>query len=209
MGAPEEPPTGQKQPVHVSDDPVASSSPAAVPSIPVPSEDGHELSENTNGQPSEETASDKPTAQHTWQFYIIFTGLVLSGLLSALDGAIVSTALPTIVSELDIGADYVWVANIYFLTRYDGKSGLPPQNPKYERARLTTFPIYQRRFPAPLRSTLRHLGPPLGLPRHRRHLHPRQRTLRRSYIGKHADRSPWCARYWRRRYQHDHRSPDL
>jgi hypothetical protein len=74
---------------------------------------------NVDGQEGEEVISDdKPASRHTWRFYTIFTGLVLSGMLSALDGAIVSTALPTIVAELDIGANYVWVANIYFLTRY-------------------------------------------------------------------------------------------
>lgn len=70
----------------------------------------------TSADGEEQPPADKP-AHHSWKFYIIFIGLVGAGILSALDGALVSTALPTIVAELNIGADYVWVANIYFLTR--------------------------------------------------------------------------------------------
>ncbi|KAK8001223.1 hypothetical protein PG991_013445 [Apiospora marii] len=51
-----------------------------------------------------------------WRFWAIFSGLCLSALLSALEGAIVSTALPTMSSELQSGANYVWVINVYFLT---------------------------------------------------------------------------------------------
>ncbi|KAM0544554.1 hypothetical protein ACHAPJ_011771 [Fusarium lateritium] len=94
----------------------SSSAPVAVNDPSVPGDDGIELNENMTGQVSEDAVSNKANDRHTWQFYLIFTGLILSGLLSALDGAIVSTALPTIVAELDIGANYVWVANIYFLT---------------------------------------------------------------------------------------------
>ncbi|PGH16794.1 hypothetical protein AJ80_05109 [Polytolypa hystricis UAMH7299] len=78
-----------------------------------------ELTPVSNSLPlSQESQDDleKKQPHHNWQFYIIFIGLIATGVLSALDGAIVSTALPTIVAELNIGADYVWVANIYFLT---------------------------------------------------------------------------------------------
>ncbi|PGH19024.1 hypothetical protein AJ79_00058 [Helicocarpus griseus UAMH5409] len=73
---------------------------------------------STPSQENQECQDDveKKAPHHNWRFYIIFIGLVATGVLSALDGAIVSTALPTIVAELDIGADYIWVANIYFLT---------------------------------------------------------------------------------------------
>ena len=49
-------------------------------------------------------------------FWIIMAALMLAFLISALDGAVVSTALHTIVHDFNIGAGYVWVANIYFLT---------------------------------------------------------------------------------------------
>lgn len=54
--------------------------------------------------------------QYGWRFYAVYSGLIAATLLSALDGSIVSTALPTIASTLDLGPDYVWVANVYFLT---------------------------------------------------------------------------------------------
>ncbi|KAK7960590.1 MFS general substrate transporter [Apiospora saccharicola] len=60
----------------------------------------------------EEAAAFKPTLQ----FWVVFLALLLATLLSALDGAIVATALPTISSNLNVGPDFVWVANVYFLT---------------------------------------------------------------------------------------------
>jgi len=54
-----------------------------------------------------------------WQFWAVFAALVAATLLSALDGAIVATALPTISLSLDAGPLFVWIANVYFLTGYD------------------------------------------------------------------------------------------
>ncbi|KAK8091804.1 hypothetical protein PG997_002165 [Apiospora hydei] len=62
--------------------------------------------------PDEEPPAFKPTLQ----FWLVFLALLLATLLSALDGAIVATALPTISSDLEVGPDFVWVANVYFLT---------------------------------------------------------------------------------------------
>ncbi|MCJ1261276.1 hypothetical protein MMC22_001140 [Lobaria immixta] len=55
-------------------------------------------------------------AHYGRRFWSIFTGLSLTALLSALDGSIVSTAVPTIVGDLNAGENYIWVINIYFLT---------------------------------------------------------------------------------------------
>ena len=70
------------------------------------------------------TTTTDPTAQqdatqppqYDWRFYAIFGSLIAATLLSALDGSIVSTALPTIAETLDLGSNAVWVANVYFLT---------------------------------------------------------------------------------------------
>ena len=64
------------------------------------------------------TAQQDPAqpSQYDWRFYAIFGSLIAATLLSALDGAIVSTALPTIAETLDLGSNAVWVANVYFLT---------------------------------------------------------------------------------------------
>lgn len=50
-----------------------------------------------------------------WRFYTILVSIGFSGLLTALEATITSTALPSIVAELGGGDSYVWVANGYFL----------------------------------------------------------------------------------------------
>ena len=55
--------------------------------------------------------------KYTWRFWMIFSALALSALLSALESSVLSTAMPTITSELGSGGNYIWVINIYFLTR--------------------------------------------------------------------------------------------
>ncbi|KAJ2970393.1 hypothetical protein NUW58_g9712 [Xylaria curta] len=46
---------------------------------------------------------------------IIFTCAMIC-LLRALENTVVTTALPRIATGLDLGADYAWVTNIFFLT---------------------------------------------------------------------------------------------
>ncbi|KAH0566233.1 hypothetical protein GP486_000380 [Trichoglossum hirsutum] len=55
--------------------------------------------------------------RYGFTFWAIFAGLALTAMVSALDGSIVSTALPTIVRDLQAGDNYVWIINAYFLTR--------------------------------------------------------------------------------------------
>jgi MFS family permease len=51
------------------------------------------------------------------QILIAFSGLVLAMLLAALDSTIVSTALPTIVSELGGLEHLAWVVTVYLLAQ--------------------------------------------------------------------------------------------
>ncbi|KAH3920892.1 MFS-type efflux transporter phmH [Parastagonospora nodorum] len=68
---------------------------------------------SSNSQPQ----AEKPAKTHyPLSFWLAFLGLCCTGLVSALDGSIVATALPSIIESLDGGDDYVWVANVYFLT---------------------------------------------------------------------------------------------
>jgi len=87
----------------------ASSLPAAEAAV-----DGTDnLSSNSHGH------SKKPPKTHyPLSFWLAFLGLCCTGLVSALDGSIVATALPSIIDALQGGDDYVWVVNVYFLTRY-------------------------------------------------------------------------------------------
>ena len=48
-------------------------------------------------------------------FYAIMLALCFTGLLTAMEATITSTALPSIVSELNGGDSYIWVVNGYML----------------------------------------------------------------------------------------------
>ena len=71
-------------------------------------------------EPSAGTGDGSPNQvgqARDWRFWMVFAALAATGLLSAVEGSIISTALPTIVNNLDIGSNYAWVSNAYFLTR--------------------------------------------------------------------------------------------
>ncbi|KAK6065740.1 multidrug resistance protein fnx1 [Seiridium cupressi] len=73
--------------------------------------------EQPHGAPSDEpNGRSKSASPRGFQFHIVLVGLLLAALLTWLDGGTISTALPTIASELDLGPAYVWVADSYFLT---------------------------------------------------------------------------------------------
>ena len=52
-----------------------------------------------------------------WRYWTVIAALSVTALLPALEGTVVSTALPSIVQDLHGGEFYVWVVNSYFLTR--------------------------------------------------------------------------------------------
>lgn len=43
--------------------------------------------------------------------------LRVATLLGGLETTIATTSLPTVVHDLNIGGDYVWITNVLFLTR--------------------------------------------------------------------------------------------
>jgi hypothetical protein len=51
------------------------------------------------------------------RFWVIILGLSITALLAALDGTILTTALPSITAALQGGEKFVWVSGAYFLTR--------------------------------------------------------------------------------------------
>jgi hypothetical protein len=57
------------------------------------------------------------SAQKDVRFWGIMVALCIASLLGGLETTIVTTSLPTIVHELDIGDDYVWITNSLLLTR--------------------------------------------------------------------------------------------
>jgi MFS family permease len=47
---------------------------------------------------------------------MLFVALSVTSILSSTEATIISTALPTIVHNLNVGRNYAWIANAYFLT---------------------------------------------------------------------------------------------
>ncbi|TLS21200.1 uncharacterized protein PpBr36_10634 [Pyricularia pennisetigena] len=67
------------------------------------------MNHNTNDN------SSPPPEKRPPGFFIVLCSLMLAALLSAIDGSIVATALPTVSRELSLGASYIWAVNLYFL----------------------------------------------------------------------------------------------
>ena len=83
-------------------------------------------SDNSNSNSnSSKMASDKDKADDsvtnfkpTPRFWAILITCAVVGLLSALENTVVTTALPHIVADFDMGENYIWITNIFFLTGY-------------------------------------------------------------------------------------------
>ena len=71
--------------------------------------------DDAGAQDEEESSEDK--SHYGWRFWAIFPALCTVAFLGALEATIVTTAMPTIVRDLDLGENYVWVINAFFLTR--------------------------------------------------------------------------------------------
>lgn len=76
----------------------------------------HQQTEDGDDRGGSDGSAQKKT-KYGWRFWAIFTALAITALVSGLEGSLLSTALPTIVRDLETGNNYVWVINIYFLTR--------------------------------------------------------------------------------------------
>ena len=81
-----------------------------------------EQSKSNSSQVSPERTKDEPStaggARRGFRFWAIIASLCITGLLSALENTVVTTSLPTIVRDLNLGDNYIWVTNVFFLTRY-------------------------------------------------------------------------------------------
>ncbi|KAK4031534.1 hypothetical protein C8A01DRAFT_42020 [Parachaetomium inaequale] len=60
--------------------------------------------------------SPPPKFQPNGRFWAIIITCSVIGLLSALENTVITTALPHIVTELELGENYIWVTNVFFLT---------------------------------------------------------------------------------------------
>lgn len=81
------------------------------------SQNTHQEPEMPQDVPEVQPPPDKPKAGRGWRFWAVFISLSISAFLSALEGAVVSTALPSISRAVNAGEDYIWMVNVFFLTR--------------------------------------------------------------------------------------------
>ena len=82
----------------------------ASPALPARDSDTVKSNSNTDDNNS------APKITHTWRFWAILASLSIAGLLSAIEGTIITSALPTIIADLGGGELYLWVANAFFLS---------------------------------------------------------------------------------------------
>lgn len=68
--------------------------------------------------PIESTSNiQPPVPPKDWRFWSIIASLGITAVLAAIDGTIITTALPSIAAALSGGEKYVWVVGAYFLSR--------------------------------------------------------------------------------------------
>lgn len=80
-----------------------------------PMKEPNPATEKTARETSASSKNEEAQARD-WRFWMVFAALAVTGLLSAIEATIISTALPTIVHNLNVGNNYAWIANSYFLT---------------------------------------------------------------------------------------------
>ncbi|PWY82164.1 DNA repair protein RAD50 [Aspergillus heteromorphus CBS 117.55] len=57
-----------------------------------------------------------PSFERGFRFWIIIATLCVIGILSSLENTVVTTSLAFIVTDLNMGGNYIWVTNVFFLT---------------------------------------------------------------------------------------------
>ncbi|KAL8979641.1 MAG: hypothetical protein Q9205_005073 [Flavoplaca limonia] len=78
--------------------------------------DSHLAAQQSSVANNNATAMEQPPVKKGIRFWAIILALAVTGLLTALEATITSTALPTIIEALGGASLYVWVINLYFLT---------------------------------------------------------------------------------------------
>lgn len=73
---------------------------------------------NTEKKEDEDASETRYDYFRDWRFWMIMLTLWFAILLASLESTVVITSLPTIVADLNIGSNYIWVTNVFFLARY-------------------------------------------------------------------------------------------
>lgn len=61
------------------------------------------------------SAGPAATTQRSLAFWMIILGLGITLLLSAFENTVITTAAPAILAEIDLGGNWIWVTNAFFL----------------------------------------------------------------------------------------------
>ena len=91
------------------------------PSNRPPSQEESDLVEDSSHTEATKDISPEETsntANKGLPFYAIMLALCFAGLLTAMEATITSTALPSIVADLEGGDLYIWVVNGYLLSMW-------------------------------------------------------------------------------------------
>jgi len=80
--------------------------------------DGPEtIQSGTDEKPVESAVGDVQVFKPDFRFWAVLFALCFTSLLGSLESTVIATALPAILTDLDVGSNYVWIGNIFFLTR--------------------------------------------------------------------------------------------
>jgi hypothetical protein len=58
-----------------------------------------------------------PVFKPTFRLYAIIVGLGIANLLAALENTVITIAAPVILTELQLGDNFIWITNAFFLCR--------------------------------------------------------------------------------------------
>ncbi|KAL6887587.1 MFS general substrate transporter [Trichoderma longibrachiatum] len=67
--------------------------------------------------PQNNAIEPQPASPQAWRFWAIITALAITGLMSAIEGTIITSALPSITNALGGGDAYIWIPNAYLLAQ--------------------------------------------------------------------------------------------
>lgn len=95
---------------------------AAEKETPSPSVDSIEASDDNAATLSKtdndgEAEAEAPPFHTDYRFWMIMVTLCFAVLLASIESTVVITSLPTIVAELNMGSNYIWVSNVFLLAR--------------------------------------------------------------------------------------------
>lgn len=87
-------------------------------SQPKSEENSKAIRDDEPSQEQDAKPASSPQQKKGWSFWVIFFALAMTGLLTALETTITSTALPVITHDLHGDHLYIWVINAYILSMY-------------------------------------------------------------------------------------------